>query len=523
MGRSGRLRIGLAVENGRWPAWVARVAGAITAEGLGSVRWIEAPASAVPAPAGVRWIRRLDRRLFHPRPDAWAGADPGTGGPVGEDEDLDLVIDFSLRSAPPRSAPPRSAPPRPAPPSSRARLGVWWFVWGEPASDPAGFWEVLGGQSTSSVVLWQDQAGVRRSVRARIETDRRSPRRNRNALAWAARSLLLRELRQAARDHRDGTSPVASDESVRETPPPGRGSPLAWLLAAHGWRFLRDRARHAWGDPRWSVYFRRDGGEWSFPQRFDGFERIPNPRHGYLADPFCVVRDGEHWVFCEELAGESGRGVISAVRIDPRGRPGRLRRVLDTGHHLSFPFLFRHQEEDFMLTECFARGTLPLFRCVRWPCEWEQVGSLLDGAGAVDPALVEIDGRWWLFVCQPSAQGLAPWSELHLYYSDAPTGPWEPHRGNPVKIDVASSRPAGALFRGEDGALFRPGQDCSKRYGYAVRLHRVEEISPTAYRERRVASLLPPADRGILATHTINRCDGMTVIDGLAASSRLAR
>jgi len=122
-----------------------------------------------------------------------------------------------------------------------------------------------------------------------------------------------------------------------------------------------------------------------------------------------------------------------------------------------------------------------------------------------------------------SAEGAQnTWDELHLYHSDTPLGPWSPHRRNPVKSDVRSTRPAGRLFRTSDG-LYRPAQDCSRRYGHSVVLHRVLRVDPEDFEETEVCRILPDWDRSLLATHTYNREGELTVLDCLVERPRFRR
>ena len=111
------------------------------------------------------------------------------------------------------------------------------------------------------------------------------------------------------------------------------------------------------------------------------------------------------------------------------------------------------------------------------------------------------------------------WDELHLYHADSPLGPWTPHRRNPVKSDVRSSRPAGRLYRQADG-LYRPAQDCSQRYGHSLVLNRVTRIDPDQYSEVEVSRILPGWEESVLATHTCNRLDDLTVLDCLLRRRR---
>ena len=81
-----------------------------------------------------------------------------------------------------------------------------------------------------------------------------------------------------------------------------------------------------------------------------------------------------------------------------------------------------------------------------------------------------------------AAEGVSTYDECYLYGADTPLGPWTPHPGNPIKSDVRSSRPAGRMIRWE-GGLYRPTQDCSRRYGHAVAVQKVLELTPHTYRE----------------------------------------
>jgi hypothetical protein len=61
---------------------------------------------------------------------------------------------------------------------------------------------------------------------------------------------------------------------------------------------------------------------------------------------------------------------------------------------------------------------------------------------------------------------------------------------NPLKRDVASSRPAGRPFAIGD-RLYRPAQDCHHTYGGAVQVMEVLTLTPTDFRET-VALRLEP-------------------------------
>ena len=127
-------------------------------------------------------------------------------------------------------------------------------------------------------------------------------------------------------------------------------------------------------------------------------------------------------------------------------------------------------------------------------------------------SLEEVEGTWWMFVNIAAEEVAYNYDELHIYHAPTPHGPWTPHRRNPVKSDARSARPAGRLFR-RGGRLYRPAQDCSGHYGYGVTVNRVLRLTPDEFREEEVSKILPEWEPGVFATHTINFCDGLTVVD----------
>jgi hypothetical protein len=109
-------------------------------------------------------------------------------------------------------------------------------------------------------------------------------------------------------------------------------------------------------------------------------------------------------------------------------------------------------------------------------------------------------------------EGSYSWDELHLFMAETPLGPWLPHRGNPVKCDVHSTRPAGPLFL-RHGSLIRPTQDCSQRYGGAITLCEVEILTPDCFQERVVGSIQPDLIPGSDGLHTLTATERIEVID----------
>jgi hypothetical protein len=258
---------------------------------------------------------------------------------------------------------------------------------------------------------------------------------------------------------------------------------------------------------QWQLAY-RVGGE-RLSQK--GLLRLAPAHKGFWADPFVVRRDGRAVVVFEELPEEKPVGRIAVIEIDGDGKAGPPRVVLERDYHLSYPFLLEFNDELFMVPESADAEKVEAFRCVSFPDQWESHAVLLEGVRAYDPTLLEHEGRWWMFVTIQH-NGNTTDDELHLYYASEPFGQWVAHPANPICLDVRCARPAGALFR-QNGQLFRPAQDCSVRYGYALSIQRVIRMDTKEYEEETVQRILPDWAGDAQGTHTVNQAGGITVYD----------
>ncbi len=115
-------------------------------------------------------------------------------------------------------------------------------------------------------------------------------------------------------------------------------------------------------------------------------------------------------------------------------------------------------------------------------------------------------------------------AKLFVFHAADLHGPWMPHALNPVKCDLRSSRPAGTPFIGEDGALYRPAQDCSRVYGGAVAVNRVTRLTPHEFEEVITTHLRPdlegPCPDGL---HTLSAAGDLTLVDGKWHEPLIAR
>jgi hypothetical protein len=235
------------------------------------------------------------------------------------------------------------------------------------------------------------------------------------------------------------------------------------------------------------------------------------PRGVLLADPGCLYHaDGSRTLFAEALPIGTGRGAIWSAELAP-GQPPQTARfapLFDRPFHLSYPFPFRDEAGDVVLTmESWQDGCAAL---LRQRDGWRDVARVLDGRPVLDPTFWHGDGKWWVF-CTFRDDG--PDSHLHLFYASALDGPWIPHPLNPIVRSFESARPAGPLFFA-DGKLIRPAQDSSRTYGGAVVLNVIERLDETGYVEVPLRRLTPDPGPFPSGLHTFCPAGDVTLIDG---------
>lgn len=243
-----------------------------------------------------------------------------------------------------------------------------------------------------------------------------------------------------------------------------------------------------------------------------GWHDLPDDGSRFYADPFPFEHDGRVYLFVEDFVHAAGYGVISVVEFDRDGPAGTPHPVLDTGSHLSYPFVFRHRDAIWMIPESGTAGTIDLYRATAFPDKWVKEATLISGIVASDATLFEHGGRWWMLATVRDNGGAFS-DALHIWSASDIAGPWTPHRGNPVLVDIATARPAGHVILRE-GKLIRPFQDCRAGYGAALGLAEITRLDDDGFAQR-VESILHagplwPGRR----LHTLNRAGRLECIDG---------
>ncbi len=403
-----------------------------------------------------------------------------------------------------------------------AHLGMWSVQQGSlcgAAGVPGQFWDMYEGNRITRhgpLVIEQKQNRTRTVYRSSIVTNFLSLTLNQNTASWEIAEALVRRLSDTE-VLRTGMQ-VCSDTGVY--PPTSLSfdnAHMAGFLVQWAIRTMRHEVRKRLFREQWSMVLQPnvDTSKVDFEHNI---KSVRPPKDRFYADPFVIKKNGRNYLFFEDYRFSSQKGMISCCEVDAEGNCSEPCVVLERKYHLSYPFLFTWREELYMIPETRDNGTIEMYRTTKFPYTWVLEDVLMSDVAATDSTLLHYQDKWWLFTAGMSEHA-SPNDTLWLFFAESPMGPWTAHPKNPIVSDPSHARPAGSLFF-NNGELIRPGQDCSKGYGYAVHLHRVSVLSETDYQESLLLSVSPDQIIGSRGIHTFNQNAELRVIDSKFLTSR---
>ena len=256
------------------------------------------------------------------------------------------------------------------------------------------------------------------------------------------------------------------------------------------------------------------------PLSFADYVEISPPADCFWADPFVVTDNSRHYVFFEELPYATERGHLSCMEVFSDGGHTEPKIILKKPYHLSYPNVFSYESQYYMIPESGDTGSISLYRSTDFPYQWEHQCTLMEDIHAYDSTLIEHEGLWWLFACIAPEKGMSGNEELHIYYADSPLSQsWEPHPLNPIISDASCARPAGKFFEWE-GHIYRPSQDCAGSYGAGLNINQIKNLNKQVYLEELVHCSRPTWDPKLIALHTLNFNQHVSVADAMRVDGR---
>lgn len=240
--------------------------------------------------------------------------------------------------------------------------------------------------------------------------------------------------------------------------------------------------------------------------------KFNRPKGHFLADPFVVSENGKKYCFVEDFVFNEKKGQIAVYDLTGK-KPFRMGVVIKEPFHLSFPNIFKYEDEYYICPESSANKDIRLYKSIEFPLKWELTGIAMSNISAVDTIIFKRDYNWWLFTNIDSNNSGDHHSELFIYFASSPiTNSWKPHTMNPIYIDASCARNGGIIE--EDGKIYRV---CQKHgfghYGRNISINEIVELTENSFKENQIYDIHPNFFPKISGIHHMHGKDGLTVFD----------
>jgi hypothetical protein len=373
---------------------------------------------------------------------------------------------------------------------------------------PAGFWEVLHRQPATGFIVQQlteELDGGKVLCRGSFTT-RRTYALNEASLLQRSNLYLKRTIRELADGRERREDPLLYAGRLYRAPLLHQTARYVWGLATWIAAGLVRRATRRYLD--WQIAFAH--GHWRDAVLWRA-QVVANPPGHFLADPFPFSLNGGTYILAEDYCYRTGRGHIAALEVQGKAATMVGPAVVED-FHMSFPFVFTHEDETYMVPETSEARQIRLYRCIGGPTDWEFVAPLMEDVAAVDTIIFPKEGRWWLLTTIVEGRSNLNDSELYAFYSDHPLGGWKPHARNPVVADAGSGRNGGILRDGDE--VYRVAQTPGFAfYGRGFSIRRIIALTPEDFAEELVQDVGPSFAPGVEGTHHLAMGAGLVTFD----------
>jgi hypothetical protein len=368
------------------------------------------------------------------------------------------------------------------------------------------FWEILKNESITKINLYLDNDSNNQVISKSVTSiDPLYITRNEINKNWKNIELILNELHKIHELDKIG---IIENEKEEITIIPNNLQIIQFIIN-HWKNYFQIKRKFRNKIEQWSILF-------DFDQKaFDSIEKsnkIYAPKDRYYADPFIIKKNEDYFVFIEEVIYQQQKGHISYFKIDKNGNYNLPEKILENKYHMSYPFVFEFEDNYYMIPETSENKSIDLYKCKKFPDQWEFEKTIIKNINAVDSTLLRKNNKWWLFTSIQFMES-SPNDSLSIFYSDDLfSDKWTPLPKNPVVSDVRKSRSAGKIFE-LNGEHYRPAQDCAGGYGKGIIFNKIITLNESEYYEEEVKSIYSEFDNTIEGIHTFAQCEKLRIFD----------
>ena len=209
----------------------------------------------------------------------------------------------------------------------------------------------------------------------------------------------------------------------------------------------------------------------------------------FVADPFLFHKKQQWYMFMEVHNKSRDIGEIGMATSQNGLQWTYQSIVLREPFHLSYPYVFQHQQTIWMIPETGQDNSVRLYRSIEFPKKWKLEKKLLIGKHFTDPSVFKHNGYWWMFVSNNQSR------DLLLYFANDLLGSWKKHPCSPIVYDEPQKARCAGRVVTINGKLIRFVQNCEHEYGKSVDAFSIDCLDKTNYKETQLgnSSILYPA------------------------------
>lgn len=268
----------------------------------------------------------------------------------------------------------------------------------------------------------------------------------------------------------------------------------------------------------WGIAFRKANdfsGILSLQKTQLPFEIIPNTKDFWFADPLFFEDNGKTWLFVEAYNNTTNKGELGVFDIVD-GKPLNFRIIITTPTHMSYPFVFKHGNEYYMIPETGAAKEVVLYKAISFPDVWKIEKVLVSGEVYRDTTVIpNSDNTYTLLTYkQVGTNGFTVKYYVTKFILDM-------EDQSIIFVDEYRDknkchRPAGPLIV-ENKEMYRLAQKCDRAYGEAIYVYKTNEsfdfIQDTKITELRGQDIMLDDGRKPILLHTYSQAGGLEIID----------
>ena len=245
------------------------------------------------------------------------------------------------------------------------------------------------------------------------------------------------------------------------------------------------------------------------------FMIIPSTNEYWYADPLLFSDNGKTWLFVEAYNRERRKGEIGVFDIVD-GEAVNFRQIISIPTHMSYPFVFKYQQEYYMIPETGAAEEIILYKANAFPDKWTRDKVLLSGKVYRDSTVYQgADGK--LKVLSYRQTGSRRYNvKYYLTVFDLDMESKTLSLVSEIVDKKKINRPAGPVISIGD-KKYRVGQKCSRVYGESIYSYEMKNIDKPIM-DKRIGELsgnMIRLDREgiVILLHTYSQAGGHEVID----------